>query len=189
MTRALASCLALVTACALTSRSEPRQLRYFAPELPPSVAFVGTPCARIRIGRVVAGSGLRLAIERRVSPIELEPYETLRWTESPEVYTRRSVARALFARPLEQAVAGAVLVLDVEVTGFEEVAHGATRAGRVVLRYELRDERRVVARGETPVERPATSAMIDAVVVAIGAALAGSSDELADRIVAASCTY
>ena len=187
MRRWLAPGLALVAACALTSRSEPRQLRYFAPELSPRVAFAGTPCARIRLGRAVAGSGLRQAIERRVSPIELERYETLRWTESPEVYARRAIAGALFARPLAQAVAGPAPVLDVEVTAFEEVVRGASRAGRVVLRYQLRDERQVVTRGEAAAEYPATSTTIDTVVVAIGAALAASSDELAGRVVAAAC--
>lgn len=187
MTRTRATCLALLAGCALTSRSEPLELRYFAPELAPAASFAGPPCGRIRLGRVVGGPSLRLAIQRRISAVELEPYETLRWTESPDSYARRALVRALFARPLEQAVTGPVLVLDVEVAAFEEVVRGAARTGRVVLRYELRNEQQVVARGETAGERPATSTAIDSVVLAIGAALAASSDELADHVAAETC--
>lgn len=181
------ACLALVAGCALTSRSEPRELRHFAPELAPAAASAGPVCGRVRLGRIVATSGLRLAIQRRVSPVELEPYETLRWTESPEAYARRALARALFARPLEQATAGPALVLDVELLAFEEVARDAGRDGRVAMRYELRDTEHVVARGEAAVVRPAGSAAIDAVVVAIGHALAAASDEVADRVLGAIC--
>lgn len=187
MMRALAPGIAFLAACALTSRSEPRELRYFAPELAPAASFHGSPCARIRVGRVTAGSGLRLAIQRRISAVELQPYETLRWADPPDTYARRAIAGALFARPLEQVVAGPVLVLDVEVTAFEEVVHGASHAGRVALRYELRGDRHVVAQGEAEIVRPANGAAIDSVVIAIGAALTASSEELADRVVAATC--
>lgn len=187
MTRALAASLALVAACALTSRSEPRVLRYFAPELAPATPFAGPRCARVRLGRIFAGSNLRLAIQRRISPVELEPYETLRWTESPDTYARRALVRALFARPLEQAVAGPALVLDVEVVRFEEVVRDASRAGQVALRYELRSTQQVVTRGEAAVDRAAASAAIEAVVVAIGDALTAASEQVADRVVAASC--
>ena len=187
MTRGLASLLVLVTACALTSRSEPRELRYFAPELAPAASFVGPPCGRLRLGHVVSGSGLRLAIQHRISPVELESYETLRWTESPEAYARRALVRALFARPLEQVTAGPAFVLDVEVLAFEEVVRDTSRGGRVVMRYEVRNAKQVVARGEAAALRPASNTAIGAVVVAIGDALTAASDQLADRVVAASC--
>ena len=187
MTRALAASVAFVAACALTSRSEPRELRYFTPELAPASSVAGPPCARIRLGRVIAGASLRLAIQRRISPVELDAYETLRWTDSPDTYARRALVGALFARPLEQAVTGAAYVLDVEVVAFEEVVGKASRAGRVALRYELRGAQQVVARGEAAVERPAGAAAIDAVVAAIGDALTAASEQLADQVVAAAC--
>jgi ABC-type uncharacterized transport system auxiliary subunit len=177
-----------MAACALTSRSEPRELRSFTPELAPPGSFVGTACARIRLGRVFAGSSLRLAIQRRVSPVELQAYETLRWTELPDTYARRALVHALFARPLEQAVTGPAHVLDVEVVAFEEVASSTSRAGRVVLRYELRNARQVVARGEATVVRPASATAIEAVVAAIGDALSAASERVADQVVAAACT-
>lgn len=187
MTRALTASLALMAGCALTSRSEPLELRTFAPELAPAASSAGRPCGRVRLGRVAAASNLRLAIQRRISPVELQPYETRRWTELPEAYARRALVHALFARPLEQATAAPAFVLDVELIAFEEVAREASQAGRVVMRYELRTSQRVVARGEAAVERPATSATIDAVVAAIGDALTATSDQLADRVVGAIC--
>jgi ABC-type uncharacterized transport system auxiliary subunit len=188
MTRALAASLAVLAACALTSRSEPRELRSFAPELASPASFVGPTCARIRIGRIVAASSLRLAIQRRVSPVELQAYETLRWTEPPDSYARRALVRALFARPLEQVVTGPALVLDVEVVAFEEVVDSTSRAGRVALRYELRNTQHVVARGEAAIVRPASATAIDAVVAAIGNALTAASEQLADQVVAAACS-
>lgn len=187
MTRALTASLVLAAGCALTSRSEPRELRYFAPELAPPASFTGPRCGRVRLGRVVAASGPRLAIQRRVSAVELEPYETLRWTESPETYARRAVTRALSARPLEQATAGPAFALDVELLAFEEVVRGASRDGRVALRYQLRDAQRVVAQGDAAAVQPAGDTAIDGVVAAIGSALTAASDQLADRVVVAIC--
>lgn len=195
MTRAAAAALALLAACALTSRSEPRELRYFAPALAPAAAPVGPTCGRIRLGRIVAVSNLRLAIQRRIAPVELAAYDTLRWTEPPESYARRALVRALFARPLEQVLTGPALVIDVELVAFEEVVRpdgradgrSAGPAGRVALRYELRDPQHVVARGDADVTRPARGAAIDAVVDAIGEALTAATDQVADRVVGEAC--
>ena len=182
MRRTLVTLVALA-GCALTSKSEPRELRYFSPQIAEADAVAGAPCGRVRLGRIVANDQLRLPIERRVSAVELVPYDTLRWTERPEVFARRAIARAVYAQPIEQAVGGQGLTLDVELAGFEEVARG----GRVALHYAVRDEVRVVATGTIDVERPSRAATIEATVVAIGEALAAASDELARRVVAAAC--
>jgi len=182
MSRTLAM-LVMVASCALTAKSEPRELRYFSPPIAEADAVAGVPCGRVRLGRIVANDQLRLPIERRVSAVELVPYDSLRWTERPDVFARRAITRAVYARPVEQAVGGQGLVLDVELTGFEEVARG----GRVALHYAVRDEIRVVATGTIEVERPARATTIEATVIAIGEALTAASDELAGRVVAAAC--
>lgn len=185
MSAAVKVAFLLLTACALASKSPPREIRYFSPERAEQQA---TPApagahARLRLGRVVAGANLRLAIVHRESAVELAPYETLRWTETPDAYVRRALVRALFdARGLEQAVGGEAPTLDVELVAFEEVARGTQRAGRVELRYQLRDDSRVLARGTIAIERPAAGATIDLVVPAIGAAMTAASDELAERV-------
>ena len=98
MTRALAI-LALCAGCALTAKSEPRELRYFSPPIAEADAVAGVPCGRIRLGRIVANDQLRLPIEHRVSAVELVPYDSLRWTERPDVFARRAITRAVYARP------------------------------------------------------------------------------------------
>lgn len=172
--------LALATGCALTSKSEPRELRYFTLAAAPATPGTAPTCGELRLGRVTAPSHLQRAIERRVSPVELVPYDTLRWAESPADYVRRAVARAVIA----QAVGGPAPVLELEVTAFEETARGG---GRVELRYQLRDDRKVIASGTVSAERAAPRAGIEATVGAIGDALAIASDELAGRLASASC--
>ncbi len=183
------ACAALVAGCALTSKAPPRELRYFAPELAMPAPTTAAPCGEIRLGRVDAADALRLPIVRRVSTVELVPYETMRWTEPPDAYANRALVGALFvARRLAEAVSGAAPTLDVEVTAFEEVAVGAGRGARVELRYDLHDDRRVLARGVVRREQAATAPSIEGVVAATAAALVSASDELAERIVAAACT-
>ncbi len=177
--------IVFLTACALTSKSPPLELRYFAPALAPSTSSVaGHGCARLELGEVTASSLLRYRIAHRESPVELALYETLRWTERPDQYARHAVTRALFDRGrLDQAVDGAVPVLEVELAGFEQVAN----AGRVELRYSLHDPDRVLTRGTIAIERPAATAGIDAVVAAIGTALDAAADELAARVARELC--
>ena len=178
--------IAVLASCALTSKSAPVELRYFTP---PAAAAERAPApdvtsrARVRLGRVTPSAHLRYAIVHRESAVEVAPYETLRWTESPDAYVRRALSRALFeAHPLDQAVGGAAPTLDVEIVAFEQVHQ---TAGRVELRYVLHDDRAVIARGRIAIEQPAGGAAIEQVVAAIGAALDRASAELADRVVAA----
>lgn len=180
------ACIALA-GCALTSRSPPPPpIRYFTPEhaehaerTPPPA-----PTLRLRLGRIRSAGDLRLPILHRDSPVELTPYETLRWTEQPEAYVRRAVKRALFdERPIEQVVSGPAPTLEVEVIGFEEVTY--RQAARVELRYELDDERTAIARGTVAVERRARSPKIEAVVEAMRGALDEAAGELGDRVEAA----
>jgi cholesterol transport system auxiliary component len=125
---------------------------------------------------------------RRASAVELSLSETLRWTEYPDAYVRRSLSRALFeARDLEQIVGGAAPTLEVEVFAFEEVRRGDRRAGRVALRYQLHDERAVLASGDVVIERAARGPEIELVVAAIGDAMAASTAELAERVARRIC--
>ncbi|HET9989576.1 MAG TPA: ABC-type transport auxiliary lipoprotein family protein [Kofleriaceae bacterium] len=178
--------IVFVAGCALTSKGEPRELRYFTIETSNAAGApaAGAGCGQVRLGRIIAGTYLERAIERRISPVELVPYDTLRWSEPPADYVRRAVTKAVFAHGIDQAVAGTAPVLELEVVAFEEIARGG---GRVELRYQLRDDHRVISRGAVSAERAARGAGIDATVVAIGEALAAASDDLAVRLGAASC--
>jgi ABC-type uncharacterized transport system auxiliary subunit len=171
--------LIMVAACALTSKSAPQELHYFAP---PAHAVAtahgsGTP---LRIGRVTPSALLRERIVYRTSNVELDRYETLRWTDAPDVYVRRALASALFDTKLFEQAAGPVL--DVEVIAFEELRRGDRRFGRVELGYTLEDDTHVLARGTVAIERDAGSSTMTAIVTALGAALDAAAAELAARL-------
>jgi len=115
------SILVVLAGCALTQKSAPVPLRYFDPPLQvaaaPSPARARTP---LRIGRVSEGALLGTRIVHRDSPVESEPYDTLRWSDDPEVYVRRALDRALFgAAPFEQTTDGEAPTLDIDIVAFE----------------------------------------------------------------------
>jgi len=181
--------LVLLAGCALAAKATPLEVHYFSPE--PVTAATGAepssaaPRARLRLGRVTASAQLRARIVRRDSPVALTVHDELRWTEPPDAYVRRALSRALFDdRPLEQIVGGVAPTLEVEVTAFEHVAEPGRDAGRVVLRYQLHDERVVLDHGLVSVERAAAGPGIELVVAAIGDAMASATAELAGRVAA-----
>jgi ABC-type uncharacterized transport system auxiliary subunit len=173
--------------CALSSKARPLELHYFSAESPAAAAVQSrapaTGAPRLRLGQVTAADHLRYRIVHRDSAQSVDPYETLRWTEPPREYVRRALIRALFdSGALVQVVGGAAPVLDVEVTGFEEVAQPGGHAGRVQLSYRLHDDQVVITRGTVTAERPARGSGMDAVAAAIGAAMDEASAELAGRV-------
>lgn len=174
--------LLALAGCALTSRSAPQELRYFAPPVHAS-AVVASEGPMLKLGRVTPSSLLRARIVHRDSDVELGTYEALRWGDRPETYVRRALERALFdSHRFAQAIGGgAAPTLDVDVLAFEEVRRGTRRFGRVALEYDVRDDRRVIAHGTITTEREAAPS-IDAVVAAIGDALDASCAELARRV-------
>lgn len=172
--------LLVLAGCALTRNAPPRELRHFTPasaiERP---APVDTRCGELTLGRVLGGSHLRYRIVRRTSPVEIELYDTLRWTERPDIYVRRALAYHLFERgALVETTGRGGLVLDVEVLAYEQV----DARGRVELRYQLRDQDHVVTTGHVVSESRARTPTIEAVVTAIGKASDEATSELAGRI-------
>lgn len=177
---------ALLAGCALTSKSAPVDIRWFTPEnatVHTAAAETRTPACKLRLGRVTSAAFLRSRIVFRSSASELAEYDDRRWTEDPEAYVRRALARTLFEeKRAVQVVAGDAPVLDVEVVAFEEVRRGDARAGRVELTYVLHDDRDVLASGRLAVERPASSAEARDVVAAIGLALDDMATQVAEAV-------
>jgi uncharacterized lipoprotein YmbA len=174
--------------CALTSKAAPIEMRYFSPPAHALTERVATANearrAPMRLGRIEASALLGTKIIHRDSEVELAPYNTLRWADDPESYVRRALARALFEeRPFAQATDGEAPTLDVEILAFEERRRGQRRYGRVELRYALRDDGRVIARGALAAEHVANGAGIERVVDAIGVALDEVADKVATRVV------
>lgn len=181
MRRMLLVLLLLFSGCALTSKATPVDFRYFSPEnaqtREPSPASDRVP---LRLGRISSSGTLRTRIVHRDSAWELGTYETLRWTDNPEVYVRRSLSRALFEdRAFAQVVGGPAPALDVEVIAFEELRKPNGRAGRVQLRWVLHDDRATLGSGVVTSEKDAEGENIEQVVAAIALAMNEASDGIA----------
>ena len=174
--------------CALTSRGETLDIRWFSPEPAiPRLTSGASPAERpeaglaLELGRVRSGLHLRDKIAYRDSSFELGYYEDRRWTERPEVFVRRDLARTLFEeRGLERAFGGPVRVLDVEVLAFEEI-RGPAPAARVSLRMVLHDHRRAVLERTITVDRPVTGA--DRSAASVVQAMALALDEAVEQVV------
>jgi hypothetical protein len=137
----------------------------------------------VKLGQVIAGSELGRRILRRTSPVEVERYDELWWTDTPDAFVQRSLSRALFdERPLQEAVSGPGPVLEVEVIAFEESEQGI---GRVTLRYRLLDGRAVLDRGEVTKEQAGEGDGKDfeATAIAIGRAMKAATAQVADSVV------
>lgn len=180
--------VAVVTGCALTSDAPPLQIRHFSPDI---AAHEDTEareeqrrCGALALGRVDASAHLRYRIARRTSSVELSLYDTLRWTEHPDVYVRRSLAHSLFAGAgLDEVMrSGDAPVLDVEVLAFEQIDSPVV-GGRVQLAYRLRDDREILASDIVTVQTPSTNAHITSVVAAIGTATERASEQILRRVV------
>lgn len=181
----VALALAIAPGCALTSKSTPAPIHYYTPEpidAPRVTAAAPAPSGQghaLRLGRVVGAGHLRTKIVVRSGPNELATYDDDRWTESPEVYLRRSLERALFQEGrLARGYTAAAPVLEVELVSFEEVRRGASVSGRVEVAFLLRDEQRVLAEGRFATEQTSPSPAMRDVAAAIGAALEASTRKI-----------
>lgn len=174
--------------CALTSKADPLAIRYFTPAVPEAARAPSRPTAdgpRLRLGRVSSSSHLRTRIVYRPSDVEVAVYEDLRWTEKPEEYVRRALARALFEeRPLVHAVAGAGPELEVELLAFDEVHRSAGRAARVALHYAVQDGRDVLESENMTVEVEVRgdASNPENMAASMGAALHAIAEKLASRV-------
>ncbi|WP_437963719.1 ABC-type transport auxiliary lipoprotein family protein [Sorangium sp. So ce260] len=177
-----------VPGCALTSKAEPLSVRYFTPrwEEPPRASERGSADGpRLRLGRISSSSHLRNRIVYRSSDVEVAMYEDRRWTEKPEEYVRRALARALFEeRPLVQAVSGGGPALDVELLAFDEVHRRGGRAARVTLHYAVQDDRTVLDTQSMTAEVEVRGDVEDPgnMAAAMGAALHEIAERLASRV-------
>jgi len=175
--------------CALFEKSAPITPRYFSPERPddvlrPQASHPDAP-AQVRLGRVSSSANLDEMLVFRDSSSEIGYYRLQRWTEAPEKYLRRRLARVLFEeRGLHEVMGGGGPTLDVHLTAFEEI-RVPRRLARVQVVVKLYDERLVSWEQTITVEEPVASGgdAADAAVEAIGKALRGTVDLIANRVV------
>jgi cholesterol transport system auxiliary component len=184
-----------VGGCALTSKADALSVRWFNPE-PLNARLTSTaPDSRphangttLELGRVTSGAHLREKIAYRDAAFEVGYYDDSRWTERPEVYVRRAVARTLFEQHgVRRALAGQAPVLDIEVMSFEEI-RGKARGARIQLRMMVHDEAHSLLEKTITVERPVEQDGIAALVQAMAEALSAAAEEVARESEAAAAT-
>ena len=190
----LPACLfALSSGCALTSRSEPMQVRYFTLEdsarsMPPTR---GNSALELRLGRVDASGDLGDELAVRTGRNEIEYREDQRWTEKPEQFLRRGLERALFQeRGLTRAYSGIVPTLDVELVELAEV-EGQQPKAQVRALAHLHDDRRGLCDETFEVEQPISTPGKDTdaeahatqAVEALSSALHTAINQLSDKVV------
>ncbi len=177
-------------ACALFSKSAPIAPRYFSPERPGehggAPASSAQATADLRLGRIDSAANIGEMIIFRDSVREVGYYRLRRWTEAPERYLRRRLARVLFEEHgLRQVMGGSGPTLDLELTAFEEV-RSAPAMARVQVIVRFHDQRRVRWEETITVEEPVVQASdadsADAAVAAIGAALRTAVERIADGV-------
>ncbi len=177
--------------CALLGKSAPITPRYYSPERPgdltPLVSERPEPVVRVRLGRVTSAGNIGELIITRVSSTEVVYSRLRRWTEAPEQYLKRRLARVLFEEHgLGEATGADAPTLDVQLTTFEEVRVRLHMA-RVQVTARLRNEGRVTWQETLTVEQPVTMAAgddsADATVEAIGVAMRAVVDRVAERVV------
>src|SRR5512133_910261 len=174
-----------VSACALLNKSEVVRVRYFSPEdvSPAKPAQSSASRMGMRLGRVSSGSDLRERIAYRADSYETGYYDNLRWTERPETYLRRALARTLFeTHGFQGLLGGSAPTLDAELLAFEEVQHSAQRAGRVRLRITLHHDRRVLIEQTLDFQQTAAGTRFEDVVAALAKALNAAAESTAQRV-------
>jgi cholesterol transport system auxiliary component len=178
----------LLSGCAFFGKSEPLAPRYYDPEGPAKEVATTPPALgkpSLRLGHVVGGSHLRERIAYRVSEREVGFYDERRWTERPEDYLRRALARGLFEeRAITSLVTGVGPSLDVELLDFSELL-APRHAVRVRARAVLVDQRTVRFERTFNVEEPVAGGKdqdFTAVADAMARALTRTVDEIGDRV-------
>ncbi len=173
---------AVTSGCALTSKADLIDVRYFTPDAP---AIERTAAAEgrgveLRLGRVTAGDGLHERIAYSDGIHEVGYYDDRRWTERPDLYVRRALGRALFERRgLRHVVGGEAPTLDVDVLAFEEIKTKTKHAVRIDLHVQLADERAVLFEARRSVERPVGG---DGTFASVPAAMASALDEVTEDV-------
>lgn len=179
------------SACALTSKAELVDTRYFTPERVKPAAE-GTPRTtasrgnlELRLGRVTSGPSLRERITYRDAAYELGYYDDLRWTERPETFVRRGLGRALFEdRGVRRVLGGMAPTLDVEVTAFDDLRLASGRAVRVQLKLLLHEDVGVILEDTLTIERPVAGdkPKIEDVIAAMALALEAACEQVSLRV-------
>lgn len=119
---------ALSSGCALLGKSKPLEIRYF--DLQSEDGYRPTARAngaRLKLGEVNAARNIDRRFASRESAHELSYHESWRFSDEPDAFLERALARNLFERAaLTRVVSGGAPTLEVELTAFEQSADAQT---------------------------------------------------------------
>ena len=181
--------------CALTSKADVVNIRYFSPEVvkprltnadasTAPAAPAPNDAVEVRLGRVSSGPNLRERIAYRDAAYELGYYDDWRWTERPETFVRRELGRTLFEEHgFHRVLGGSAPSLEIEVIAFDDVRLPSGRAARVQLKAILFEDSGVVYEDTFTVEKPVAGdkPKIEDVVAAMASALDVAAQQVATR--------
>jgi hypothetical protein len=165
--------------CALTSRGESLDIRWYTPELARDSRAVtelqgGCP---LRLGHVTSGPDLGTRIAFGDGAYRVGFHEDLRWTERPDHYLLRTLQRALFEGGVfQRATTGPTL--DVELLDFKEIKSPTVHAARVAVRVVLSRDAGQVER-TLVISQAVVGERFDDFVAAMATALQKTADEVA----------
>lgn len=149
--------MATSVGCALTNKAEPLSLRYFAPpyhELATAEVAANAAPLVIRVNRVEVAEHLTETIAYRRSESEVAYYDTLRWTEPPDVYLDRAIDDVLFSgNEMRRGITDPTYTVSVELEAFEELKYGERRA-RVAVYVAIADEHWVIRERRLVIDVP-----------------------------------
>ncbi len=190
----LALVLPMLGGCALLGRSDALDIRYFdagqnvtrpsSASAPSAASAPGTSHVSVRIGTIASSAALHERLVVRTSAREVGFYELSRWTERPEAFLARAIARVLFEeRRFTRVLAGSAPTLDVDLAAFEEVRMPGLHAGRVTIHAILSTDARVLYEETITMDRPiSTTGRVEDAVTAIGEALDAAVERVADSV-------
>jgi ABC-type uncharacterized transport system auxiliary subunit len=176
--------VALSSGCALTNKADPLSLRYFSPPaqqaaaLSTSVGEASEEPIVLRVNRVEVASHLTETIAYRVGESEVGYYDTLRWTEAPEVYLERALQDALFSRgEMRRGVSDGMYTLNVALDSFEELKYGKPRV-RVSVYVSIANDRLIAQERRLGAEVPVSGNDEVALAEAFGKALQNVAEQV-----------
>ncbi|HTU63196.1 MAG TPA: ABC-type transport auxiliary lipoprotein family protein [Polyangiales bacterium] len=184
----LATIASQLAGCALVSRGETLQVRYYTLDDRAAEHAAGSKSElALRLGRVDASGGLGEQIAVRKGTHEISYREDQRWTERPAQFVRRELERALFSeRGLTRSYSGHTPQMEVELIELELVEADKQAQARVRLTAQIRDDRRSLCHDNFETQLPVEAdprADMERSVAALSSALHRTVEQVASRAV------
>lgn len=187
-----AAAVSLTLGCALLGKGDPGEARFFSLELNPAPPATPTaepdaplekPPAKLRLGRVTGAPYLAERLVSRDATNAMVYYRERRWTEPPQRFLERRLARVLFEqRGLVHLVGGGGPTLEVQLLALDEI-RSPRHVARVIVSAQLHDEQVVLFEDTLRQDLPIHDDSPGALVEALGEALQAVTERIADSVV------